>query len=56
MRKIYQIDEVRVIKRFLFIRRQIDNERRWLEVAKIQQTMKINKNNQWKWVDTQWIN
>ena len=55
MRKIYNIDEKRIIKRFLFIPRLIDNEKRCFEKAEIEQKRCFDKN-KWYWKDVKWIN
>jgi len=55
MRKKYIVDEKRVIKRFLFIPRTVDNEKRWLEFAIIEQICVLNKG-KWYWKDIEWIN
>lgn len=49
-----QVNDIRVIKKFLFIPKEIHNEYRWLEIAYIEQKcvqgffMKY-------WIDTQWL-
>ena len=55
MRKIYEIDAKRIIRRFLILPRLVDNEKRWLELAEIEQKLVFVKY-KWKWVDVQWIN
>ena len=54
MRKIYIPKSKRVIKRFLFLPKLINNEKRWLEFAKIEQ--KLICNGKIRWVNTQWKN
>jgi len=55
MRKIYIPNKERVIKRFLFRPKLIYNEKRWLEVAEIEQKL-LFINNKWKWVNTKFKN
>ena len=55
MRKIYTFKEIRIVKRFLILPRLIDNEKRWLEMAEIEQKMTF-ENDKWYWKDIKWIN
>lgn len=55
MRKIYTYKASRIVKRFLFLPRLIGNEKRWLEIAKIEQKM-VSGDDKWYWKDIKWVN
>ncbi|BAO04988.1 uncharacterized protein CBO05P1_269 [Clostridium botulinum B str. Osaka05] len=45
-----QVNDIRIIKRFLFLPKEIHNEYRWLEIAYIKQECV-----QGFWIDTEWL-
>ena len=55
MRKIYEQNKTRIVKRFSLFPTLIDNEKRWLEMSKIEQRL-VFRNNKWVWANIQWIN
>ncbi len=57
-KKIPQKGDIRVIKKFLFLPKCLDDEWRWLEIARIKQVAKVSycDGDIWWWKSLCWYN